>query len=90
MKDVVDAMGIDWESIKTLKDAEPIFEKVKAEHPEMYMLIADFGDIRRPLRIDSLCDDSCLGVLEDASVSYTHLDVYKRQGLEEAVWAVRR
>ena len=66
VKDVVDAMGIDWESIKTLKDAEPIFEKVKAEHPEMYMLIADFGDIRRPLRIDSLCDDSCLGVLEDA------------------------
>lgn len=74
VKDVVDAMNIDWESVKTLRDAEPIFEKVQAEHPEMYMLIADFGDIRRPLRVDPLGDEN-FGVLEDALTTEEDLKV---------------
>lgn len=74
VKDVVDELGIDWESVKTLEDAEPIYEQVQAAHPEMYMLVADFGDIRRPLCYDPLGNDN-FGILEDPLTEREDLEV---------------
>lgn len=74
VKDVVDELGIDWESVKTLEDAEPIYGQVQAAHPEMYMLVADFGDIRRPLCYDPLGNDN-FGILEDPLTEREDLQV---------------
>lgn len=42
-KDIVDELGFDMDSIKSVKDIEPLLAQVKAKYPDMYPLVPTGG-----------------------------------------------
>jgi len=42
-KDIVDALGFDMDSIKSVKDLEPLLTQVKEKYPDMYPLVPTGG-----------------------------------------------
>ena len=79
--DIVEELGIDMSSVKTLEDLTPIFEQIYAAHPEMKMLCANtVVGAETQLREwywDGLGDE--YGVLEDPVNSTTVTNVFESE-----------
>lgn len=73
-KDIVDELGIDVDSIKTLDDLEPIFAEVKTAHPEMDV-VSGTNLVTQIQTWDPLIDT--FGVLMDEGQDTTVVNFYE-------------
>lgn len=61
-KEMADATGIDYSSIKTEEELEPLLEKVKEMYPDVYPIVSHVGSMSLMANSDDLGGD--IGSLE--------------------------
>lgn len=73
-KEMADATGIDYSSIKTEAELEPLLTKVKEMYPDVYPVVSSVGSISMMTDQDDLGGD--IGSLESASSDSTEVINY--------------
>lgn len=82
-KEMADATGIDYSSIKTEEELEPLLEKVKEMYPDVYPIVSNNGSMSLMTDQDDLGGD--IGSLESASgdnttvINYYGTDEYMNE-----------
>lgn len=73
-KEMADATGIDYSSIKTEEELEPLLEKVKEMYPDVYPIVSHVGSMSLMANSDDLGGD--IGSLESVSSDSTEVINY--------------
>lgn len=73
-KEMADATGIDYSSIKTEEELEPLLEKVKEMYPDVYPIVSHVGSMSLMTNPDDLGGD--IGSLESVSSDSTEVINY--------------
>lgn len=90
-KEMADATGIDYSSIKTEEELEPLLEKVKEMYPDVYPIVSNNGSMSLMTDQDDLGGD--IGSLESASgdnttvINYYGTDEYMNEMKLRYDWA---
>lgn len=90
-KEMADATGIDYSSIKTEEELEPLLEKVKEMYPDVYPIVSHNGSMSLMTDQDDLGGD--IGSLESASgdnttvINYYGTDEYMNEMKLRYDWA---
>ena len=90
-KEMADATGIDYSSIKTEAELEPLLEKVKEMYPDVYPIVSNNGSMSLMTDQDDLGGD--IGSLESASgdnttvINYYGTDEYMNEMKLRYDWA---
>ena len=90
-KEMADATGIDYSSIKTEEELEPLLEKVKEMYPDVYPIVSNNGSTSLMTDQDDLGGD--IGSLESASgdnttvINYYGTDEYMNEMKLRYDWA---
>lgn len=90
-KEMADATGIDYSSIKTEEELEPLLEKVKEMYPDVYPIVSNNGSMSLMTDQDDLGGD--IGTLESASgdnttvINYYGTDEYMNEMKLRYDWA---
>lgn len=90
-KEMADATGIDYSSIKTEEELEPLLEKVKELYPDVYPVVSSVGSMSLMTDQDDLGGD--IGSLESASgdstevINYYGTDKYMNEVKLRYDWA---
>lgn len=90
-KEMADATGIDYSSIKTEEELEPLLEKVKEMYPDVYPIVSHNGSMSLMTDPDDLGGD--IGSLESASgdnttvINYYGTDEYMNEMKLRYDWA---
>lgn len=90
-KEMADATGIDYSSIKTEEELEPLQEKVKEMYPDVYPIVSNNGSMSLMTDQDDLGGD--IGSLESASgdnttvINYYGTDEYMNEMKLRYDWA---
>lgn len=90
-KEMADATGIDYSSIKTEEELEPLLEKVKEMFPDVYPIVSNNGSMSLMTDQDDLGGD--IGSLESASgdnttvINYYGTDEYMNEMKLRYDWA---
>lgn len=90
-KEMADATGIDYSSIKTEEELEPLLEKVKEMYPDVYPIVLHNGSMSLMTDQDDLGGD--IGSLESASgdnttvINYYGTDEYMNEMKLRYDWA---
>ena len=90
-KEMADATGIDYSSIKTEEELEPLLEKVKEMYPDVYPIVSNNGSTSLMTDQDDLGGD--IGSLESASgdnttvINYYGTDEYMNEMNLRYDWA---
>ena len=90
-KEMADATGIDYSSIKTEEELEPLLEKVKEMYPDVYPIVSNNGSTSLMTEQDDLGGD--IGSLESASgdnttvINYYGTDEYMNEMKLRYDWA---
>ena len=90
-KEMADATGIDYSSIKTEEELEPLLEKVKEMYPDVYPIVSNNGSMSLMTDQDDLGGD--IGSLESASgdnttvINYYGTDEYMNEMNLRYDWA---
>lgn len=90
-KEMADATGIDYRSIKTEEELEPLLEKVKEMYPDVYPIVSNNGSASLMTDQDDLGGD--IGSLESASgdnttvINYYGTDEYMNEMKLRYDWA---
>ena len=90
-KEMADATGIDYSSIKTEEELEPLLEKVKEMYPDVYPIVSNNGSMSLMTDQDDLSGD--IGSLESASgdnttvINYYGTDEYMNEMKLRYDWA---
>ena len=90
-KEMADATGIDYSSIKTEEELEPLLEKVKEMYPDVYPIVSNNGSTSLMTDQDDLGGD--IGSLESASgdnttvINYYGTDEYMNEKKLRYDWA---
>lgn len=90
-KEMADATGIDYSSIKTEEELEPLLEKVKEMYPDVYPIVSNNGSMSLMTDPDDLGGD--IGSLESASgdnttvINYYGTDEYMNEMKLRYDWA---
>ena len=90
-KEMADATGIDYSSIKTEEELEPLLEKVKEMYPYVYPIVSNNGSMSLMTDQDDLGGD--IGSLESASgdnttvINYYGTDEYMNEMKLRYDWA---
>ena len=90
-KEMADATGIDYSSIKTEEELEPLLEKVKEMYPDVYPIVSNNGSTSLMTAQDDLGGD--IGSLESASgdnttvINYYGTDEYMNEMKLRYDWA---
>lgn len=90
-KEMADATGIDYSSIKTEEELEPLLEKVKEMYPDVYPIVSNNGSMSLMTNQDDLGGD--IGSLESASgdnttvINYYGTDEYMNEMKLRYDWA---
>ena len=90
-KEMADATGIDYSSIKTEEELEPLLEKVKEMYPDVYPIVSNNGSMSLMTDQDDLGGD--IGSLESASgdnttvINYYGTDEYMKEMKLRYDWA---
>ena len=90
-KEMADATGIDYSSIKTEEELEPLLEKVKEMYPDVYPIVPNNGSMSLMTDQDDLGGD--IGSLESASgdnttvINYYGTDEYMNEMKLRYDWA---
>lgn len=90
-KEMADATGIDYSSIKTEEELEPLLEEVKEMYPDVYPIVSNNGSMSLMTDQDDLGGD--IGSLESASgdnttvINYYGTDEYMNEMKLRYDWA---
>lgn len=90
-KEMADATGIDYSSIKTEEELEPLLERVKEMYPDVYPIVSNNGSMSLMTDQDDLGGD--IGSLESASgdnttvINYYGTDEYMNEMKLRYDWA---